>query len=162
MRKGRPFIGRSFFTFNYKEGSLTIMNSIAKRLMAVFAVFMMIAAPAVIVLSDGQDSSATEIDCSKYYFNQLETDLAKNVYEGLATLTSFDGSFEVDLTPADIAAKASNPENYNRDEVSKAAIAIGLDNPKMDYFYRQWTYSTGDPVTVAPVTFDESTFSGSS
>jgi len=133
------------------------MNSIAKRLMAVFAVFVMIAAPAVAFLSDGQDSSATEIDCSKYYYNQLKTDLAKNVYDRLATVTAFDASFTVDLTASDLTEKASNP-NYNRDEVSKAALAIGLDNPKLDYFYRQWSYSTGDSLTVTLTPFD--TFGG--
>ena len=98
------------------------MNSIAKRLMAVFAVFAMIAAPAVAILNDGQDSSATEIDCSKYYYNQLDSDLARNVYNKMAAATSFNESFSVELTDADKTKKAAeNPDNYNRDEVSKAA-----------------------------------------
>ena len=131
------------------------MNSSAKRLMAAFAVLTMIASAAAVVLTDVQDSSATDIDCTKYYYDQLESDLSKNVYAELANADSFEFSCTIDLTPADIAAAGGDIEKYNKDEVAKAALALGMDNPKMDYFYRQWSYSTGNPVTVTLIPFDK-------
>ena len=139
------------------------MNSIAKRLMAVFAVFMMIAAPAVIVLSDGQDSSATEIDCSTFHYIQLNTDLAKHTYEDAAAATTFDG-FNIILTTADKEAIALNSD-YVMEQVSAGLIAAGRDNPRNNYYFKGWGYEikseAPDIVEVNITNFDPSTFTGS-
>ena len=129
------------------------MNGSAKRLMALFAVTAMIASAMVIVLSDPQESSADDVDCTKYYYDQLTTDFARNAYNKLKNATSF-GSFTVDLEGL------SSDNDTIRTQLSEAVTAAGYDNPLVNYYFRSYTYTYGgDPVTVTPTVFDTATFS---
>ena len=122
------------------------MNGSAKRLMALFAVTAMIASAMVIVLSDPQESSADDVDCTKYYYDQLTTDFARNAYTAVSSMTTFESPV-VTLTSADKTAISSDSD-YLIKELSKAVSAAGYDDPLTNYYFRQYGYKQmGDNVT---------------
>ena len=129
------------------------MNSGAKRMMAIFAVLAMIATAPMMFLMDQEDSSATDPDCTTYYYDQLDTDFAKSAYTAIASLTDFSSPI-VHLTAADKTAMDSDSD-YLISELSKAVTAAGYDNPLVDYYFRQYGYSQlGDDVTINLTKYD--------
>ncbi len=119
------------------------MNGSAKRLMAVFAVAVMVVSAAVVIFTDAQDSSA-DTDYKKYYRDQLTTVFERNAYDALADATTF-GPFEVDL------AGSSSDADTVREGLAKAITAAGFDNPLVNYYFRSYTYTYNeDPITVTP------------
>ncbi len=120
------------------------MNGSAKRLMAVFAVTVMVASAAVVIFADAQDSSADTTDYKKYYRGQLTTEFERNAYDAIANATTF-GPFDIDL------AGAPSDSSSVSDGLAKAITAAGYDNPLVNYYFRSYTYSYGsDPIKVTP------------
>ena len=84
------------------------MNGSAKRLMAVMLATVMIASAMVVVLVDEQDSSA-EAD-TDYYYNQLDMDFTKSVYNAVATIPNFE-SLTITIDSISAADKATMTAN---------------------------------------------------
>ena len=95
------------------------MNGSAKRLMAVFAVAVMVVSAAVVIFTDAQDSSA-DTDYKKYYRDQLTTDFERNAYDKIANATNF-GPFEV------ILAGSPSDADTVREGLAKAITAAAGD-----------------------------------
>ena len=138
------------------------MNGSAKRLTAIIMVTAMIASAMVIVFTDEQDSSADVVDCKTYYYDQLETDLAKNAYTGIAGISSFGGSTNVEYSPSDLAAIAEMGEGaYLSSEIAKAFDALRFDRPDILYWTNGYSTSAyGDKVIITPTVFDTGRFTG--
>ena len=115
------------------------MNGSAKRLMAILAVLAMVVSVSTIVLTDEQDSSA-DVVTTTYYYDQLDSHLAREAYSQLSAMDSFTGELSIDLTPED-KEKCDEDSGFVRKELAKAVDALGYDNPLKNYYFRSYNYS---------------------
>lgn len=133
------------------------MNGSAKRLTAIIMVTAMIASAMVIVFTDEQDSSADVVDASNYYYNQLDMDFSKAVYNAVKNKYTPDDFGSLTLTiPVDSASERetfihnSELPEPERDRylvsrcINKGIIAAVYDNPLVGFYISTTQPTTGD------------------
>ena len=129
------------------------MNGSAKRMMAMIAALVMVASAMVIVFVDEQDSSADPVvDYGKYYYDQLETDFSKSVYNKVIAVDNFDGGLDITIDTITAADKASmgTDTGFISEEINKGVMSAGYDNPLMNY-YLDSTHPVNDDITYDSV-----------
>ena len=111
------------------------MNGSAKRMMAMLAAIAMIASAMVVVFADEQDSSADALsDANTYYYDRLETNLARNVYTEVLGLSSFSGlTRTVSVNSADETAMSSD-SGYAAEQINRGILSAVYDDPRMVYY----------------------------
>ena len=140
------------------------MNGSAKRMMAILAVFAMIASAMVVVFADEQDSSADANPYYEYYGSELVSDLSKNVYLGLKTIEDFSDSILVTYSDADKDKMAEmGKAEYLSSEIAKGIDALRFDHPEINYYFSEYSYreEVADvKVEIIPNGFDDTKFTG--
>ncbi len=115
------------------------MNGSAKRLTAIIMVTAMIASAMVIVFTDEQDSSADVVDATNYYYNQLDMDFSKSVYNEVKngyTSSEFTINVTISPTPEDktkFTEMESDPYFVSK-QINKGIIAAVYDNPLVGFY----------------------------
>ena len=142
------------------------MNGSAKRMMAMLAVFAMIASAMVVVFADEQNVSADAVNpYAEFYGEQLESDLSKNTYIGLRDLvTDFSDYITVTYSEADKDAMADiGKSEYLSSEIAKGIDALRFDHPEINYYFSEYSYKEKDAnnIDIIPNTFDSTKFTGS-
>lgn len=118
------------------------MRESSVKLALIFTISLLTVPFSVAIVTDTNDSYAETEDFSKYYYNQLTTDLARNIYDGIVGLTDHDMKDEVILTTSDLNAVSSAPNDRTPENVRAfineqrglAIAAVSYDNPKATYF----------------------------
>ena len=136
------------------------MNGSAKRLMAVMFAAVMVASAMVVILVDERDSSAVPAETATYYYDELELDFSKTVYNAVngrytTDTNDFSGagysgtglSVTVDVTPADrttlMDGVAGGDEYYLSKMINKGIIAAVYDNPLVGFYISTSLPATG-------------------
>ena len=124
----------------YHTDLIPDMKGSMGKILAIAAVLALMVPVSAAIFTDTEDSSAESVDYSKFYYDQLTTDYAKNLYNEIKNATFSGGvspTVSINLTSSD-KADPRTTEKFISEESERAVTALRNDAPMSSYYFRSW------------------------